>query len=467
MKKTITFIVIVSVIMCILTSPSFAAMGDILGYAKYTDISAFINNYPIKSYNINDYTAIVVEDLRNYGFEVVWNEDSRTLTVGINNSADINGMTDIYKYSRRSGKNSFAYVETDIITNLNGKPVTSFNIGGQTCIYMDDLGMFGSVEWFPEIRAIKLSIPQLPTKEYEPLEEAPGITMYAPDGRTQVVDESDVKANESVGWYTYPVTKILAAGGQTKVVPVDIPSYKAYKEMLTKSINGIMDDGDYYQMFTEKIVPNASVGRTLYAYLLDITGDGKEELFLKESINHRSGAPLDGSSCEWIRVLSYTPDGLKRIGQTRRWAKGSPSDYGGNSYSFYKPIGFIGDIESSYKYPDVSDDYLYYCIGNDGKPYLTDYMPQYEYEENTMTFYAFNGLYLEEVCIIESSFVHDWYINKYINSDRGSYLYRVNREYVSEAVYRQHLNKYTGGGVYKLANNDYNEVLYKLSSACN
>ena len=45
------------------------------------------------------------------------------------------------------------------------------------------------------------------------------ITMYAPDGRTRMVAESEIEAYEQVGWYTYAVTMMYAPDGRTRVVP--------------------------------------------------------------------------------------------------------------------------------------------------------------------------------------------------------------------------------------------------------
>ncbi|MDD6484506.1 MAG: hypothetical protein PUF72_08020 [Clostridiales bacterium] len=199
---------------------SYAKTGDILGYAKYTDISAYINHYPIKSYNINDYTAIVAEDLNNYGFDVVWDETNRTLSVTRGSTNTIEGTSNVYKYSYKAGQNSIAYVETDVVTYLNGQKVESFNIGGQTCIYIDALSVCGEVSWVPEARAIKLWISDLPVKDYAAVEEVPTIVMYSSDGRTIIVEKSEVEAYKAVGWYTEPVYTMCNgsySGGGTQI----------------------------------------------------------------------------------------------------------------------------------------------------------------------------------------------------------------------------------------------------------
>ena len=52
-----------------------AKVGDVIGNIYTTDILAVVDNMPIKSYNIGGKTAIVIEDLRDYGFYVEWNAE--------------------------------------------------------------------------------------------------------------------------------------------------------------------------------------------------------------------------------------------------------------------------------------------------------------------------------------------------------------------------------------------------------
>lgn len=153
---------------------SFAKNGDVIGYTKYSDIGAYINHYPITSYNINGYTSVVAEDLRNYGFNVEWNEEERSLRITRNSTANqITPYGTVYKYSAKAGQNAFPYLESDITTYVNGQKVDSFNINGSICIYMNALAPYGDVAWVPEVRAVKIWIDGLPINSYIPLPEAP------------------------------------------------------------------------------------------------------------------------------------------------------------------------------------------------------------------------------------------------------------------------------------------------------
>ena len=56
----------------------------------------------------------------------------------------------------------------------------------------------------------------------------PMTTMYALDGRTQIIPQSQVEANKAVGWYTEPVTMVYAADGRTLIIATsEIEAYKA------------------------------------------------------------------------------------------------------------------------------------------------------------------------------------------------------------------------------------------------
>ena len=175
MKKKLTaFFTVCILIATMLPVPSLAKTGDIIGYAKFTDISAYINHYPITSYNMNGYTAIVAEDLVDYGFKVVWDGDARALFISRDNTAKrINPSKTVYQYASVAGQNSFAYLETDITAYVNQIPVESFNIDGKTCIYIDSLASCGDLVWAPDIRAIKLWVDGLSAKDYEALSPAP------------------------------------------------------------------------------------------------------------------------------------------------------------------------------------------------------------------------------------------------------------------------------------------------------
>ena len=127
-----------------------AKSGEFLGYSLFSGVGAYINNYPIKSYNIDNKTAIRARDLTSYGFSVEWDEKNRCTTITRNQFGHIQPQVDIYKNTARAGMPEKTVLSTDITAKINGKSVDCVNIDGCTVIYFDDLAPFGSLYWDSE-----------------------------------------------------------------------------------------------------------------------------------------------------------------------------------------------------------------------------------------------------------------------------------------------------------------------------
>ena len=134
----------------------FVFPGTIINQYLHTDIKAIIDGKVIRSYNIDGNTAIIAEDLAAYGFNVVWNGENRTLSVEEGDKT-VKGGFEGEASAGKVGTPAGDVLYTDIITYVNGKQVTSYNIGGMTAIPIDDLGAFGNVKWDGDARTISFS----------------------------------------------------------------------------------------------------------------------------------------------------------------------------------------------------------------------------------------------------------------------------------------------------------------------
>lgn len=133
--------------------------AEIIGETVYTDIIASINNYNIASFNLDGNTVVVAEDLRNYGFDVVWSSEARTLSISRNGSNNVASTYIAPKIPKvLVGTKANDVLKTDIQTYINGNWVPSFNIDGQTVLRFDALNVFGSVAYDNSIRRLRLDI---------------------------------------------------------------------------------------------------------------------------------------------------------------------------------------------------------------------------------------------------------------------------------------------------------------------
>lgn len=133
--------------------------GQVANSVLNTDIKAYIDGYPIRSYNIDGYTSIVVEDLNQYGFYVAYDNNERTLKID-----DVKGnITSTYVHTSNTqpvGSKAMDVYYTDIRTYVKSKDTSGYlnaygyNVDGLTLIRIDNLDEFGNVIWDQNARTI-------------------------------------------------------------------------------------------------------------------------------------------------------------------------------------------------------------------------------------------------------------------------------------------------------------------------
>jgi len=143
-KKMVCAVLAVILILSMTVMPAAADNGEWTQYLYdmilYTDIAAYINHYPISSYACNGKTVVVAEDLRNYGFNVEWDEQSRALYISPNYLVnEISGMGYVDRNSSLKGS-VFAYAQpSDISVYYNGVWIKAYSINGYMLISLEDM----------------------------------------------------------------------------------------------------------------------------------------------------------------------------------------------------------------------------------------------------------------------------------------------------------------------------------------
>ena len=128
-------------------------------YCYNSDIVAYIDGKPIKSYNIEGNTGIVAEDLYDYKFRVNYWDAYRLLVVNY-----VKGDRKEYRANyvpepldEPVGSIAGQIYPSDISVRVGSTYVKGYNIGGKTIILLDELKEFGEVVWNPEKRTISYS----------------------------------------------------------------------------------------------------------------------------------------------------------------------------------------------------------------------------------------------------------------------------------------------------------------------
>ncbi len=128
-----------------------AKSGDIAGVHYSTDILTTLNGAPISAINIGGETMISAEGMSYLGFDTEWDNQARTLKI-FPHSKYYHGSAPLIEWPDvPAGEPIGYYYETDIVTFLDGKPITAYNTGGNTYIHAEEMRNFGfNVEWNPE-----------------------------------------------------------------------------------------------------------------------------------------------------------------------------------------------------------------------------------------------------------------------------------------------------------------------------
>jgi uncharacterized protein YkwD len=156
MKKKISCFIIALLILFAATPAQANNIGDVLGNVLNTNIRVFINGIEITGYNIDMCTYVVAEDLAAYGISVRWNAAYRMLSLTRGESKKAPRPVPI-NYERE-GSIAFRYIYTDIVTYINGRRVTSYNVQGSTVVKIDDVAAaFGQIIWNGERRELYAS----------------------------------------------------------------------------------------------------------------------------------------------------------------------------------------------------------------------------------------------------------------------------------------------------------------------
>ncbi len=195
MKKILINTLLTTAMLAALLPTAFA---DITGEVYTTDIGAVIDGNPIKSYNISDSTYVKAEDLRGYGFDVVWDAEALTLSITPNDSMPRTVLAEneinIKKADIPVHQKLYDVYSTDIKTYLNGVEINACNIDGETLVKFADLSAVGYVNYNDADRLASLDVIKYRlNKEYDNAENKEEITIA--DGVTYIGQQKDGKPN--------------------------------------------------------------------------------------------------------------------------------------------------------------------------------------------------------------------------------------------------------------------------------
>lgn len=138
----------------------------IIGEALNTDIKLSINGVTIPCKNINGYVVITAEQLGKFGFDVVWNNETRMLYITRNLEYRYITYDGTEEYVGEPGTHFSDIYGTDINVEFNGKRINSYSIGGEMLIRPEDIAGDGiSIEYNDAERMLYMNIDGLEQRQ--------------------------------------------------------------------------------------------------------------------------------------------------------------------------------------------------------------------------------------------------------------------------------------------------------------
>ena len=117
-----------------------------------------VNGKPIESININGRTLINAENMASHGFNVRWEEATRTLYV-TRGGSNFSGSS-VPANTAKTGTKLGVYYYTDIVTYLDNRVITGYNTNGRTWICAEDMRDYGyNVIWSETDRTLTVINP--------------------------------------------------------------------------------------------------------------------------------------------------------------------------------------------------------------------------------------------------------------------------------------------------------------------
>ncbi len=139
----------------------FAAANDKYGSIYYTDLRVFMNGaeMPTLVYNgAETHALIVAEDLKDYGFDVSYDENTKTVTAKYNPNKDIAPIP-LESYKDKNGQKAYSIINSPVKVIIDDgaqkhEISDTYNIGGYVCMSADEFGDIYNFEWNANDKAV-------------------------------------------------------------------------------------------------------------------------------------------------------------------------------------------------------------------------------------------------------------------------------------------------------------------------
>ncbi len=139
----------------------FAAANDKYGSVYYTDMRVFMNGAEMPAFAYKGqvpHALIVTEDLKDYGFDVSYDENTKTVTAKYNPNKGITPIP-LEGYKDRNGQKAYSIINAPVKVVIDDGETKheikdTYNIGGYVCMSADEFGGIYDFIWNADEKAV-------------------------------------------------------------------------------------------------------------------------------------------------------------------------------------------------------------------------------------------------------------------------------------------------------------------------
>lgn len=146
----------------LLTTVPLNSKSAVINKVLESDIGAFVDMQPIESYNVDGYTYVCAEDLADYGFDIIWSEQARTLYINRNKDKEFVPMKsdkiNRLKSDVNVGRVVYDVYETNVVAYADNEFIHSYNIDGKLVIKLRDMEKYGYIVWDAENKKAQINL---------------------------------------------------------------------------------------------------------------------------------------------------------------------------------------------------------------------------------------------------------------------------------------------------------------------
>lgn len=132
------------------------APGTSLGVLEKGIAQAFINDYYIPSFSYDNASMIILSDLNYYGFDIIWDETNKKISIIENKNKARSALSEEEIKKREKNYIGKPLLYTNIAVYIGNRKIPCFLADNSTIIYINDLSIFGNLNWDGQNKIITL-----------------------------------------------------------------------------------------------------------------------------------------------------------------------------------------------------------------------------------------------------------------------------------------------------------------------